>query len=54
MNERHLITPYGGELTNLVVPPDRAEWLRKESFGLRSIDLDWRQLCELEMLLNGA
>ena len=54
MNDRHLISPHGGQLTNLMAAPDRAEILKKESFGLPSIDLDWRQLCDLEMLLSGA
>lgn len=54
MNDRHLISPHGGQLTNLMASQDRAEFLKKESLGLPSIDLDWRQLCDLEMLLNGA
>ncbi|MGA7178277.1 MAG: bifunctional sulfate adenylyltransferase/adenylylsulfate kinase [Thiobacillaceae bacterium] len=54
MNDRHLISPHGGQLANLMATPERAELLKKESFGLPSIDLDWRQLCDLEMLLNGA
>jgi sulfate adenylyltransferase len=54
MNDRHLISPHGGQLTSLMATLDRAEFLKKESFGLPSIDLDWHQLCDLEMLLNGA
>ena len=48
-----LIAPYGGRLVNLI-DPDRAHALRQESVALPSIDLDWRQQCELEMLMSGA
>ena len=48
-----LITPYGGALVNLI-DPNQAEALKKEAFSLPSIDLDWRQQCELEMLMSGA
>lgn len=54
MNERHLISPHGGGLTSLMALADRAEQLKQEAFGLPSIDLDWHQLCDLEMLLSGA
>lgn len=49
-----LIAPYGGRLASLLVSPERAEALKKESFDLPSIDLDWRQEGELEMLMSGA
>ncbi len=48
-----LIAPYGGTLVNLIDPAN-ADPLRQEAFGLPSLDLDWRQQCELEMLMNGA
>jgi sulfate adenylyltransferase len=48
-----LIAPYGGTLVNLI-DPAQGEALRLEAFGLPSLDLDWRQQCELEMLMNGA
>ncbi|MBT9569025.1 MAG: adenylyl-sulfate kinase [Thiobacillus sp.] len=48
-----LIAPYGGPLVNLI-DPARAEALRHEAFSVRSIELDWRQQCELEMLMSGA
>ncbi len=50
----HLIAPHGGSMVNLLVSAERAEALRKEAFNLPSIDLDWRQIGELEMLLGGA
>lgn len=49
-----LIAPYGGTLVNLIAEPERAEALKAEAFNLPSLDLDWRQLCDLEMLLSGA
>ena len=54
MTDSHLIEPYGGKLASLMVSADQAEVLKRESMKLPSLDLDWRQLCDLEMLLNGA
>jgi sulfate adenylyltransferase len=48
-----LIAPYGGTLVNLI-DPARCEALKNEAFGLPSLDLDWPQQCELEMLMSGA
>jgi sulfate adenylyltransferase len=48
-----LIAPYGGTLVNLIDPAE-GEALRQEAFGLPSLDLDWQQQCELEMLMSGA
>ncbi|HEY9099869.1 MAG TPA: adenylyl-sulfate kinase [Thiobacillus sp.] len=48
-----LITPYGGVLVNLI-DPAQADSLKQEALGLPSFDLDWRQQCELEMLMSGA
>jgi len=48
-----LISPYGGTLVNLI-DPTKTEALKLEAFSLPSIDLDWRQQCELEMLMTGA
>lgn len=48
------MAPYGGHLINLIADPARAETLRQEALGLRSLELDWQQICELEMLMNGA
>jgi len=49
-----LISPYGGVLANLIADPDHAQALKQEALGLQSVDLAWKQICELELLLNGA
>ncbi len=49
-----LITPYGGELNSLMATPARAEAIKREAMTLPSLDLSWKQICELELLLNGA
>ncbi|WP_199100051.1 bifunctional sulfate adenylyltransferase/adenylylsulfate kinase [Dyella sp. ASV21] len=49
-----LIAPHGGELKELYLPLDEAEQLKQQSAGLPGIDLSTRQLCDLELLLNGA
>jgi sulfate adenylyltransferase len=48
-----LIAPYGGTLVNLI-DPEKAAALKQEALSLPSLDLDWRQQCELEMLMSGA
>jgi len=49
-----LIAPYGGQLVNLIASPEQVEALRQEALGLPSLELDWQQLCVLEMLMTGA
>lgn len=49
-----LITPYGGELVNLLVSSTRAAELKRDAFHLPSLGLNWRQQCALELLLNGG
>ena len=51
---QHLIPPHGGELVNLVTTPQRAGEITKESRDWPSWDLTPRQLCDLELLLNGG
>ncbi len=46
-------SPYGGELKELVKPEKVAE-LKERAYKLIDIDLTRRQLCDLELLLNGA
>jgi sulfate adenylyltransferase len=48
-----LIAPYGGTLVNLI-DAAQGDALKLEALGLPSLDLDWRQQCELEMLMTGA
>jgi sulfate adenylyltransferase len=50
----HLIAPHGGKLAELLVDPERAAELRLASRDWPSWDLTPRQLCDLELLLNGG
>lgn len=49
-----LNTPHGGTLKDLYLPADEAEALKHASARLAGWDLTPRQLCDLELLLNGA
>ena len=49
-----LIPPHGGTLVNPIVDAARAEELKRDSRDWPSIDLTPRQLCDLELLLNGG
>ncbi len=54
-NSKHIpIAPHGGTLINLVVPPDEAEALKESAGNYPSVTLDYRQTCDLELLMNGA
>ncbi|MFI5400252.1 MAG: bifunctional sulfate adenylyltransferase/adenylylsulfate kinase [SAR324 cluster bacterium] len=46
--------PHGGALTHLLVASDEANRLRDRSRDWPSIDLTPRQICDLELLLNGG
>jgi len=50
----NLIQPHGGALTGLLVGERRAEELKAASRGWPSWTLTARQLCDLELLLNGG
>ena len=50
----HLPVAHGGELVDLYVGPERRAEIKTESKGLPSWDLTARQLCDLELLLNGG
>ena len=50
----HLITPHGGVLRNLMASDARAQELKEASRDWPSWDLTERQICDLELLLNGA
>lgn len=50
----HLIKPHGGTLVNLLADDERVAQLKAESQGLVSVTLSQRQLCDLELLMNGA
>ncbi len=49
-----LTAPYGGKLVNLLVDKKRAEELNKASKNWLSWNLSMRQLCDLELMLNGS
>lgn len=49
-----LIKPYGGILCNLLCDEQRAISLKAESEAFPSITLNQRQLCDLELLVNGG
>lgn len=46
--------PHGGKLVNLIVAKDRAAKLKKQSQKWPSLALSQRQLCDLELLMNGG
>ena len=54
MASNHLITPHGGALVDLMVDPKHAHELKSDSLSWRSWDLTPRQLCDLELLLDGG
>ena len=49
-----LISPYGGSLRPLIAGPERARAIRDQVREMPSLDLDWAQICQLELLLTGA
>ena len=49
-----LPSPHGGELVNLIASRERASALQLESCEWPSWDLSPRQICDLELLLNGG
>ncbi|RDD80450.1 bifunctional sulfate adenylyltransferase/adenylylsulfate kinase [Dyella tabacisoli] len=52
--EEALIAPHGGVLKEGYLPASEAEVLKQRSAALPGINLNIRQLCDLELLLNGA
>jgi len=50
----HPNEPHGGTLVNLLSEEDRAEELKQLSVNLPSWDLTPRQLCDVELLMNGS
>ena len=50
----HLNPPHGGTLVNLMVDAKRRDELRASSKNWLSWDLTPRQLCDLELLMNGG
>ncbi|MFQ5644217.1 MAG: bifunctional sulfate adenylyltransferase/adenylylsulfate kinase [Thiogranum sp.] len=50
----HFVPPHGGELVDLLVDDSSAEALKTESQSFPSLTLSQRQVCDLELLMNGA
>jgi sulfate adenylyltransferase len=50
----HLVAPHGGALTNLLVDDARAAEIKDASRDWPSWDLTERQICDLELLVNGG
>ncbi len=48
------VAPHGGVLVDLMVSPARAAELKADSKTYPSLDLNLRQLCDLELLTNGT
>ena len=51
---KHLIEPHRGLLCDLLVPDRQKKETYQESLKLRSLTLNERQLCDVEMLINGG
>ncbi len=52
--QTNLISPYGGELVNLVVTGEERQELLAKSNRLPSVQISARALCDLELLATGA
>ncbi len=50
----YFVPPHGGRLVSLLVDAQRAENLKGESHAFPSLTLSQRQVCDLELLINGA
>ncbi len=49
-----LISPFGGELVNLLVPPEAVNDLKAYASHLPSVQLSERSICDLELLATGG
>ena len=54
MSNSNLITPFGGDLVDLVASSDDTEELREEAGLLPSIQISERAVCDLELLATGG
>ena len=50
----HLNRPHGGTLVDLLVDDDRRQELKEASRDWQSWDLTPRQICDIELLMNGG
>ena len=53
-DDSDIAAPHGGKLVNLLANEQRAALLKEISLNLPDIALNARQLCDLELLANGA
>ena len=49
-----VIAPYGGQLVNLLVSPERQEEMKRYASTLPSLQLSDRSVCDLELLVTGG
>jgi sulfate adenylyltransferase len=54
LKEGLLVSPYGGPLIDLVVPPEEAQEWKAKASSLPKVQLSERSVCDLEMLAVGA
>ena len=54
MSKSNLITPFGGDLVDLVASADVADELREEANRLPSLQISERAVCDLELLATGG
>ena len=54
VNHSLLITPYGGQLVDLLVPAEELDELRSYASRLPSLQISERSVCDLELLAYGA
>ena len=54
MSNSNLITPFGGDLVNLIASVEMADELRDEAGRLPSIQISERAVCDLELLATGG
>ena len=52
--EADLVSPHGGALVDRIVPGAEAEALKRRASGLPSLNLDARELADLELIATGA
>jgi sulfate adenylyltransferase len=54
LNNSNLISPYGGSLVNLIVPPESLAELKAYAGSLPSLQISERVVCDLELLATGG
>lgn len=50
----NLNPPYGGKLVNLMLSPEEVERVKPQAMDAPAVTLTGQQLCDLDLLLNGA